>query len=69
MIPVDAATMSSGGQPTALAAAAQTRSVFSSPLGAQALALPLLMTAARARPSARWRLSTWMWAAFTAFFV
>ena len=69
MTPVDAATMSSAGQPMALAAAAQTRSAFSSPMGAQALALPLLMTAALAFPSARWRLSTWMWAAFTAFFV
>ena len=69
MMPVDAATIFSAGQPTALAAAAQTRSAFSSPLGAQALAFPLLITAARALPSARWRLSTWMWAAFTAFFV
>ena len=33
------------------------------------MALPLLMTAARAFPFARWRLSTWMWAAFTAFLV
>ena len=69
MTPVAAQTTSSGTQPTALAAAAQTRSAFSSPWGAQALALPLLMTATRALPLARWALSTWIWAAFTTFFV
>ena len=49
--------------------AAQIVSACFSPLGAQALALPLLTKAARAMPLARCTLSTWMWAAFTALVV
>ena len=69
MTPVEHTSTSSGAQPTAFAAAAHMRSAFSSPWGAQALALPLLAMTARAVPSARWAFVTWMGAAFTTFLV
>ena len=69
MTPVEETSTSSGGQPMALAAAAHILMAFSSPWGAQALALPLLATMARALPSARCLRSTWMGAAFTTLVV
>ena len=69
MTPVEHTSTSSALQPTALAAAAHIRSAFSSPWGAQALALPLLAITARALPSARWAFVTWMGAAFTTLVV
>ena len=69
MTPVEHTSTSSAPQPMALAAAAHIRSAFSSPRGAQALALPLLATTARARPFARWAFVTWMGAAFTTLVV
>ena len=67
--PVEETTTSSGLQPISLAAAWHILIAFSSPLGAQALALPLFTIMARAFPSARCFLSTWMGAALTAFLV
>ena len=69
MTPVEDTSTSLASQPMALAAAAHMRAAFSSPWGAQALALPLLARMARALPSARWARSTRMGAAFTTFFV
>ena len=53
MTPVEATTKSVGFNPVALAAAAHIRSAFSWPMGAQALALPLLATIPRHTPSSR----------------
>ena len=67
--PVEDTSTSSGVQPMAFAAAAHIFSAFSSPWGAQALALPLLAMMARTLPRARWDLVTWMGAALTTFLV
>ena len=67
--PVEDTSTSSGAHPMAFAAAAHIFSAFSSPWGAQALALPLLAIMARMLPFARWSMVTWMGAAFTTFLV
>ena len=69
MTPVEATSTLSVLTPSAFAAASQHLSAFSSPIGAQAFALPLFARIALARPSLRCSLVICSGAAFTAFFV